>query len=280
MFLKKQALMVLSLGMLTACGHYSEDLASMDTVQPQDIAPAAGNDFSAYLAHEYMELAKQENAAYDYQAAMMFTNKAKAAQKGEEVSPFAFRDFEIDSQYEGEVEQKRLELLGALQSKNSPENYFTLAKAQTQFDSWLEQLEEGHQPKQIQTCAESFDAAMKKVENPLADEVNYTLTFASGSTNVQTTAQQKLHEAIRFYQENPQYGFTVIGYINNAAAEAGQYNIAVQRALNVRDMLIKAGIPSYQIEAYTGRQQAGLYPAAENSERVNVIMRVPSEPAM
>lgn len=279
MFLKKQSLMILSLALLSACGHYSEDLAAMDAVAPQDIAPAAGNDFNSYLAHEYMALAKQENAVYDYKAAMMFTEKARAAQKGQEVTPFTLRDFDINEENREIVKQKRLQLIGALQSKNAPENYYELAKAQTQFDSWLEQLEEGHQGAQIKTCMDSFDEAMRKIENPSEDEINYTLDFTVGSTDIGAQGQQKIQEAVQFYQENPAYQFTVIGYINNETAEAGQSNIAVQRALNVRDLLIRAGVPSYSIQAYTGRQQAGIFPA-DNAQRVNIIMRAPENTAM
>lgn len=279
MFLKKQALMVLSLGFLSACGHYSEDLAAMGSVAPQDIAPAAGNDFNSYLAHEYMELAKQENAVYDYKAAMMFTEKAKAASQGAEVMPFTLRDFEISEENREIVAQKRQQLIGALQTKNAPENFHALAKAQTQFDSWLEQLEEGHQSAQIKTCVDSFEEAMLEIENPSEDEINYTVDFMVGSADIGATGQQKIQEAIQFYQQNPAYGFTVIGYINNDTAEAGKSNIAVQRALNVRDMLIRAGVPSYSIQAYTGRQQAGIFPA-DSAQRVNIIMRAPSNAAM
>ncbi|MEM6781844.1 MAG: hypothetical protein AAF569_08275, partial [Pseudomonadota bacterium] len=173
---------------ISACGHYSEDLASMGSVAPQDIAPAAGNDFSSFLASEYMALAQEENRKYDYQAARFYTEKAMAAQKGQSVPPASLREFDIPTQYQGKAQEKRERLVAALQIQKTPENYASLAKAQTQFDSWLEQMEEGHQEVDIQTCAESFDAAMLMLENPMANEVNFTLDFAIGGASFDVVA--------------------------------------------------------------------------------------------
>ncbi|MEM6781988.1 MAG: OmpA family protein, partial [Pseudomonadota bacterium] len=145
-----------------------------------------------------------------------------------------------------------------------------------------EQMEEGHQQADIQTCAETFDAAMLKLENPMANEVNFTLDFAVGGSSFDAEANQKISEAVQFYAENPNYTVTVIGYSNDTTHEAGQSKLAVQRALKVRDALIAQGVPAYQIQAYTGRQQAGIYPAAVAGElgRANIILRLQTQTTM
>lgn len=280
MSLKKQAFALVALIALSACGHYSEDLAMMEGKNLQDIAPAAGEpDFSILLAQEYATLAQQENERYDYLAAKYFTDKAKAAGRGKDVPPASLNDFEIDPDNHAAVIQVREKLVAALETKKTPANFKALAEAQTQFDSWLEELEEG-QKTDITESRDHFEQALALLENPMPDEVNYTLMFGMNSAALDAAAEQSLEEAVAYYQENPYYEFTVIGYENAQSVEAGHANLAVQRAVAVRDVLVKMGVPKYSIHAFTGREQASVYPVASNEGRVNVIMRLKTDTIM
>lgn len=286
MSLNKSIFSILSVCLLTACGHYSEDLAAMDrmnrmdTVVPHLIEPAAGHSFNTYLASEYMALAHEENTSYDYKSAALFTKKAKAAQQGKVPPPSKIDEYDLPEEAMKTATMKREKLVSALQTQNTPENYAALARAQVQFDKWLEESEEGHQQAAIKNCSDSFEAAMMQLGNPLADEVNYTIHFGAQDTALTQGSITTIQDVARFFGENPDYDFMVIGH------SAYGRDTAASRAGNVREALVQAGVPAMTIRAYTQKEQATFYKASATptptaiSERVNIILRKKPQPVM
>lgn len=287
-------LVVLSAG-LSACGHYSEDLASMDINESpalQDIAPAAGTfaesdaprrPYTYYLAKEYMDLARTENESYDYKSAAYFTKKAKMAHEGMTVMPSNYKEFDIGDDYAATAMEARERLNIALQTQNAPENYPALAKAQAQYDSFLEQLEEGHQKGDIKNCKDSFYQAISALQRPAENELNFGMAFAMGQATMDSNSMQIIAEAVSFYRENPNFEFTIVGY--NAAGEmAPDYqgqSMAAKRAANIKAALVRAGIPSDSVRAYTANQQAMMNAAfAPEDPQANIIMRLKDQSAV
>mgnify|MGYP000980385383 CR=1 FL=1 len=145
---------------LSACSHYSDDLAALDTqtVRPVQVAmtdealatmtPAAGDDtpsvpFAELLAQEYLVLAKQNETAMDHKTARYFTVKAQAAKKGESVVPGTPEQFGISGARADAVRSARAQLTAALKQNMTPNSQYALAKAQAQYDCWLDDVQDG-----------------------------------------------------------------------------------------------------------------------------------------
>lgn len=197
-----KALALVSALTLSACGHYSDDLASLEKdfqtgTSPQQYAmnaqglntvtPAAGGavaaeavSFSRSLALEYYAMAKYENdELYDYRAAKYYTEKASAAVKGEHVPVGYVGEFKIDEESTTELKQARAELIDAMRFKMLPENYARLAQAQAQYDCWLDQAEEGQKD---MTCRAGFFEALAAVNDPYVEAGRYAVSFNAGTS--------------------------------------------------------------------------------------------------
>lgn len=172
--------------LLGACSHYSEELSSLDSdmkaapqtfaynaaATPQDIAPAAGNSgesFTQYLARDYYELAKYENdKAFDYKAAKLFTQKAMDAAKGTVPAPTTVSSYDIPDNLKPSLDAAQRDLTTALKDRNTPENAAALANAQTQYECWLDRAEEATDANHYAGCQSAFEGAMAALTMPAA----------------------------------------------------------------------------------------------------------------
>ncbi len=164
--------MVCASFLVVGCDHYTTKMAMMEpsTSNIGSIAPAAGGEmsFSGYLAHEYYELALQEqNINYDYPAAKNYFTKAEQLSDSQMVMLDKVSDYQIDQADQAELIQARQEIEGALQYYAIPENRYNLAKAHSRFDCWLDETEEG---KEQSACKVEFIQAM----NSLVDVYGYS----------------------------------------------------------------------------------------------------------
>lgn len=231
----------------SGCDHYSTKLAAMSST-PQnvaDISPAAGNEmtFSQYLASEYYHLARYEHdQRYDYKAAKYYTNKAERLSKGQMVSPASFSDFKVAPEKSEELASAREELISALKIYNVPENRYSLAVAQTRYDCWLEQQEEGNQNNDALTCKNEFRHAISNLVPPDHREVKIAVPFDSGSLVLTEAARISLGRVLSFWN-NKKKGYHIT---LSPAVNMQQEEISRQISM-VRSILQYNGIPSSDI---------------------------------
>jgi outer membrane protein OmpA-like peptidoglycan-associated protein len=278
--------------LLGACGHYSEDLASLDQqylktetvvvasssdpASLENIAPAAGGSFviatntkalTEHLAREYYALAKHENnTAFDYRAAKLFTDKALSASKGAAVAPSRVESFDIPKDKVAELNEARSDLLIALKNGYMGGYEQQLANAQTNYDCWLERVEESSKEDHYASCKEGYQQAMMQLVIPAAGEASagvagtmmptniasasnmYEIAFAGvGDDMVDATAAAIIAQAANFMKspEGAGYKAIITGYTADTAERTRI--VATSRALRVREMLMSNGIPSEAI---------------------------------
>lgn len=163
---------------LGGCDHYSTKLASLTTSETNfnnvaDIAPAAGvgigaeMNFSDYLANEYKNLAiYEQNIRKDYTAAKYYTGKIEKLKKGQMVYPASFDDFNVQSKNVEGLSSARADLISAMHTYNIPENRYSLAVAQGQYDCWMDQAEDYPDETSPYSCEARFDQAMSSLVAP------------------------------------------------------------------------------------------------------------------
>ncbi len=161
-------MMALSLSCLSACSHYSADLAALESkidsapqppvqvamndAQLSQMAPAAGGDmavtaptvsFQELLAREYLRLAQVNEDAMDYKTARYYTMKAKSSATGQPTPPGTPAQFGLSGKATPALQSARAELTAALTHNMVPANYASLVSAQTQFDAWMDDIQDG-----------------------------------------------------------------------------------------------------------------------------------------
>ncbi|MBN8521034.1 MAG: hypothetical protein J0L77_03945 [Alphaproteobacteria bacterium] len=161
-------MLAISLSCLSACSHYSADLAALESkidsapqppvqvamndAQLSQMAPAAGGDmgvtspavsFQELLAREYLRLAQVNEDAMDYKTARYYTMKAKSSATGQPTPPGTPAQFGLTGKATPALQSARAELTAALTHNMVPANFASLVSAQTQFDAWMDDIQDG-----------------------------------------------------------------------------------------------------------------------------------------
>jgi OOP family OmpA-OmpF porin len=255
---------LLSLG---ACSHYNEDLSAMGkkmegqqyagAFAPQDIAPAAGaasgQTLNATLAGEYYTMARYENdKAYDYKAAKIFTQKAKMASNGKLVVPGKVSSFDIPEKWQPELNRARGELISALKTQNTPENASALGTAQARYECWLERAEEAADEAHYQSCKSEFEAAMAQLVMPAAGAPEattaYDINFAGQSAVLDRHSKSIVQYLANYLNSgsNSTYNVNLTGFMTGAEGSSEQ-SIINARVIAVRDELIRGGVAAARV---------------------------------
>lgn len=274
---------IIALMTLGACSHYSEDLASLEgkigarqqqiaasypaTTDLQSIAPAAGGAefsreaFNQTLASEYFTMAKYENEkAYDYKAAKLYTQKAKMASEGKVVVPSKVSAFDVPEEKQGELNEARANLIEALKNQNTPENQRTLGVAQARYECWLERAEEAADDAHYASCKNDFDAAMAQLivpaaGHPQASAAMYNVGFSANSTQFDAASAQTINSLAAFLNmpENAAYTANLTGFTGMAQGEYAE-TLANARVIAVRDALAKQGVNAARLSAFVSKE--------------------------
>jgi OOP family OmpA-OmpF porin len=129
--------------------------------------------FEHSLANEYRRLALFEaDDMVDWIDAERFAQKTLASARGETVEPERLEDWKLGEAQLPALKSSRHRLLRAFERDARILAPHASARAQAQFDCWVEQAEEGHQTEHIAACREGFLDAMLEIDAALA---NYAL---------------------------------------------------------------------------------------------------------
>ena len=245
--------------LVTACDHYSNDLASMDT-SPTDvtaISPAAGGEmtFSQHLANEYYHLAKfEQDMMYDYQAAKLYTEKARQLSSGNLVTPSKVEDFKIGAGHQAELSRAREQLIDALKTYNMPENRYNLAMAQSRYDCWLEQQEETQDEDAVISCKNQYHHAMASLMPPDGSQMAFLVPFDEGSMTLSEEARISIGRTLSFWRVNEGRG----GKLALRPAYGVSQEETDRQISMVRSILQFNGIPAsaIQVQETTPEAQA------------------------
>jgi len=144
------------------CGAFS-DYDDLKRADPK------GRDFNAALTREYKAFALFERYdMWDLLDAHHFRNKAMASAAGRTPAPERLDDRTLPFDHLPELTAARARLMAALDGGAGRFVPEPAARAQAQFDCWVEQQEEDMQPDHIQSCRDAFYAALVTVERALA----------------------------------------------------------------------------------------------------------------
>lgn len=284
--------MALSLG---ACSHYSDDLASLDGAMktqnttlaaassPQDIAPAAGGasmggSMNTMLAREYYDLARFENdKAFDYKAAKQYTKKAMMASKGEMIPPSKISAYDVPEDKIPELTEARSSLIAALKDPSAAENAQTLAKAQVNFDCWLERAEEAADETHYAECKSGFEQAMASIMMPAAGlPTAYEVAFAQNSNIPDPSSANTIEYIAQFLNapENAAYTASLTGFAASGAQGEFANNLVNARVASVRDALVARGVADTKLKPFVSAPIAGADQANE-TPKVQVTLIAP-----
>ena len=163
--------LLLSVAAVTACtaNQPFDTPRKLSDVEKLRHASAVGSPFTQAIAGHYKEFAiREQDVEYDYPDALHFSKKGLSAAQGDFVMPEPVTNWDIDRKLQTSFINGRSRLIRLLDIGARDLHPEIAAKAQANFDCWLEQQEEGWQDKDIRMCKNSFLAALADLENAMA----------------------------------------------------------------------------------------------------------------
>ncbi len=222
-------------------------------------AEATGAPFTTALTAEYRDLTEFEaDEMVDWHSADLYARKGLMAAEGSEVQPEAVGDWRIPEALVPEFSDGRARLVSLLDASARTKAPEDAAIAQTRFDCWLEQQEEGHQLDHIARCRDEFYAALDRLDGAMAEAPppaapaptpppasvapqTFVLFFDFDSDVITPAGAAVIDEAIAAAGSGGFSEFSVTGHADRAGSEDYNLDLSLRRADAVRDALTGRG---------------------------------------
>jgi OOP family OmpA-OmpF porin len=241
--------------------------------------PSTEKGFKTNLHLQYVVLAEAELEESDYFDAGIFARRGEAAALGKDVDPDNIYERSFTPKNLAMVGAERVRLVRVLDAGARKKHAAIAARAQTQFDCWVQELEENNQPKDIAACRAGYEAAIKVLEAKLAAKPKmkkmaakpmkkmvekpkpkpkkkkmvskgpFTIYFEFDSADIRGgKAGSSLVKAMRAIKAHEPSSVVVVGHTDSAGRNAYNRKLAAKRANAVRDALSALGIDGTLID--------------------------------
>jgi OOP family OmpA-OmpF porin len=258
--------------LLSGCSTYS--LEELRHTTP------SGSEFQKTLAKLYMDFADDEEKDYDWRNSWHFADKGLLAAYGKDVAPEDIGEWDLPPEALPEMEKARGELLSALTPENIRAKPAAAARAQFNFDCWVEQQEEGWQADDIAACRDGFNKAVselmpgsagkygrkeeKKSGKPFAAvkklapaTTSFIVFFDTGKTVFTEAGESSLAEVVKALEKQKNYVVVINDHHCKQNMQKPDRELLQERGEYVRKRLIESGInPSAIINCGESRKQA------------------------
>ena len=246
---------------LAACEQNVIGAFSADrNIEAAKMAGPPTQPFDAALQQEYIAVAQREVGEADWEHGDLFARKAIAAGSGEAVAPEEVGNWTLSSDKAQEMSASRELLIGALDGGGREIAPDEAAKAQANFDCWIQEEEtrnEGHQPADIAACRSAFWDALAVVQTAIAPKPepvaapapapepvarDYLVYFDFDKANIRPDAASILDRVVEAMNEVGSTSVSLVGHTDTMGPAEYNQILSVERAKSVAEYLKSKGI--------------------------------------
>ena len=240
---------------LSAC----TSIESIDRVAGME---TQGDAFAEGLQAGYVELTRKEIGFYDWVDADAFHGKAAAAAAGDTVLPEDPGDWSIFGEaLLAELVAERARLMDALDDGARSDRPEAAARAQTGYDCWVEEAEEGppndgpvaaHQSAEMAECRDGYMAAMEEVlyvepvyAEPAPEEprpTEFVVYFGWDGSDLSPRAQGFLDDVADEAALQEPSSISIAGHADASGPTDYNDSLSEDRAKAVADYLAARGV--------------------------------------
>lgn len=242
--LMKASVVVGTAALLSACaGNYNIEKVSMMS--------DSGGAFAAALHKHYVEHAQFEKGEGDWASVGFFNSRGEMAAMGK--APMAQmpseRKLKVDA---AAIGQASTTLMAALKTNAPQMAPDACARAQTSFEHWMEQAEEGHQPTHIANERSAFEKAMPECKGEMvmpAIPDPFVVYFTHNSAELTSAANAIIERSAKAAMAAKVKRAVLIGHTDRSGSS--DYNMALsqKRAEAVAAALMSYGLPKAEVQS-------------------------------
>jgi len=230
----------LGLAVMLAAGCASQPLSDLRGAERQ------GSALSRALSTEYQHFATIEfEQMLDFKDADHFANKGLVAARGGEPAPERIADWDLGQDDVAALQSARNRLAAALANRLDNAAPIAAAAAQAGYDCWIEQQEEGFQPRDIAQCRARYRKAVAVLEARGDDP--HSVFFDFDDARLSPAAQSRIENLAARARRLDVPRITVLGHADAAGDAAHNLRLSLRRADAVKRALIMAGVPRGQV---------------------------------
>ena len=220
--------------------------SNAELIKQVELTKPTGTNFSKSLHNNYVKLAKTEENEGDLGDAKHFILKAKAAAAGQSVEPDELPPRDVSGTDAKEIMAARPMLIKALAGTKAKAMPDVAAEAQTSFDCWVQEAEEGIQQKDIDACRSAFDVAMTKLRGPakkqkVASGSPYTVYFKFDKAALTDKSEGELFDIMQDVRVQKPKKVHIIAYTDLSGKDPHNNKLAELRAAELAKKLKGAG---------------------------------------
>lgn len=222
--------------------------SNAELIKQVELTKPTGTNFNKSLHNNYVKLAKAEENEGDLGDAKHFIMKAKAAAAGQSVEPDGLPPRNVSGKDAKEIMAARPMLVKALTGKKAKAMPDVAAEAQTSFDCWVQEAEEGIQQKDIDACRSAFDVAMtklggaaKKKKRTVASGSPFTVYFKFDKADLTDKSQGELYDIMQKVGVHKPKKVHIIAYTDLSGENPYNNKLAELRAAELAKKLKGAG---------------------------------------
>lgn len=224
------------------------------------------NNFSMYLNEAYKKKADFEALKmHDWNSAKLYSEKALKAVNGSNIYPEKLNNWKIPKEHIFELQLSHKNLMNIYEEAILADPY-NLAIAISSLDCWAEQQEENWQVWDIQNCRNDFLKAIHKIYNSLDKDNNKKLIhnnkskknisvvtkddenkilqivyFDFDKSNLSNININEIEKFIKTFK-NQINQYIITGHTDTVGSNNYNYKLSIERATEVKKILIKLGI--------------------------------------
>ena len=222
-------------------------------------AKLEGLPFADHLAKEYELFAKRESRVYnDGVDAAHFAVKGLQAATGLNVLPEDPHKWDLTEGERKFFHNARQRLTFALDKSGRRIAPALAARTQVFFDCAIEESEEGVQKDNIAKCKNGFISSLRNLEKAVHEQSpTFTIKFALNSSKLDGQAHEMLMNIAKVAKNINMHAIVVTGHTDGVGGRKHNLVLSHNRAVAVREALMKMGLNVKRIESIGGGELEG-----------------------
>jgi OmpA-OmpF porin, OOP family len=230
----------------------------------REAAPASPSSFTQALTKEYAALAGSLHDEFkDWADTDYFARKGLFAAHDRVTPPEDNSNWlvplEVPDRYRSQLAEGRTRLLAALDNGGRERMPLVAARAQVNYDCWVERMEDDWKSAITGPCRQRFYDALAEMQGrpaPAAKSTptpgpgrEYRVYFDFNKTDITPEAKQILDQVIAQAKADPKLKLVLVGKADTTGTDAYNLKLSESRSKAVSSALAKGGVAEARIES-------------------------------